>query len=218
MNQLIIHRSLQTVQLVHPAQPATRKHRKSRIERYRFIVNILLYSMVLASCFEFNHREAWNLSYRLMEILGYVLVGMGILGRLWCGMYVFGRKSKKLCKTGPYSVCRNPLYFFSFITGMGVAAQSNSPVVLIAFAAIFWGYYFLVIKSEEKGLAALFGREYEKYLQTVPCIIPRPRRYHSPENMIVSSRAFLPAMAKSIWPVLLVASADLIEMLKGLRG
>jgi protein-S-isoprenylcysteine O-methyltransferase Ste14 len=195
-------------------RPVPTIHRKSRIERYRSLVNVLLYSLVFASCLLGGYPKGWRLSYRLLEILGFIVVVLGVLGRVWCGMYVWGRKSRELCKAGPYSVCRNPLYIFSFATGMGIAAQCHSIAVMAAFASIFWGYYYLVIKEEEKGLASLFGSEYLDYCKAVPRLVPQLRRYHTPEMILVPFRAFFPVMVKSAWPVLLAAAAELIGVLK----
>jgi hypothetical protein len=120
---------------------------------------------------------------------------------------------KELCRDGPYSICRNPLYLFSFIAGIGVAAQCHSRVVMIVFASIFCGYYFLVIKAEEKRLAALFGDEYEEYCRAVPRIIPRFRIYRTSETISVPMKDFFPAMVKGLWPIMAAAAAELIQIL-----
>jgi protein-S-isoprenylcysteine O-methyltransferase Ste14 len=196
-----------------PIRSGTSRHGKSRIERSRHLVNIFLYALIFGSCAIFKHSTTWPLAYRCLEILGYIAIVVGTIGRLWCGQYVFGRKEKELCREGPYSVCRNPLYLFSFISGMGVAAQCHSSVVMIVFASIFCGYYFLVIKSEEKRLAALFGDEYEDYCRTVPRIIPRFGIYRTAETISVPMKVFLPGMVKSLWPIMAAAAAELIQIL-----
>jgi len=187
---------------------------KKKKRKILYTTNVLLYSVVFASCCLFKHPRTWQLTYRLIEILGYIVIVAGTLGRLWFGIYLFGRKSKELCRSGPYSICRNPLYIFSFITGMGVAAQCHNIAVMGVFASIFWGYYYFVIKAEEKGLATLFGNEYGDYCKAVPRIIPRLHQYRTPEMILVPIQAFFRALVKSVGPALLVAAAQLIEIVK----
>jgi protein-S-isoprenylcysteine O-methyltransferase Ste14 len=196
-----------------PIKSGTSRHGKSRIERSRQLVNIFLYSLIFGFCAISKHSTIWPLAYRCLEILGYIAVVVGTVGRLWCGQYIFGRKKKELCRDGPYSVCRNPLYLFSFIAGVGVAAQCHSSVVMIVFASLFCGYYFLVIKSEERRLAGLFGDEYDDYCRTVPRVIPRLGIYRTAETISVPMKVFLPAMMKGLWPIMAAEAAELIQIL-----
>jgi protein-S-isoprenylcysteine O-methyltransferase Ste14 len=188
--------------------------KKSPIERYRGVVNVLLYSTILLSCILSDHHKTSFLTYELIETLGYLFVGVAILGRLWCGIYLFGKKSKKLCMDGPYSVCRNPLYLFSGMTIVGVGAQSFNIAVMVAVAVIFSGYYYFVIKREERRLETLFGDEYKKYCRAVPRIIPRFRNYQTPETIELPVHVFLPLLARCSWSVFLIGATQLINVLK----
>lgn len=49
----------------------------------------------------------------VLFLLGTILVGIGSLGRMWCSLYIAGYKREQLIADGPYSMCRNPLYFAS---------------------------------------------------------------------------------------------------------
>jgi len=44
---------------------------------------------------------------------GTLLAGVAVTGRAWSLMYISGKKNASLVTVGPYSLCRNPLYFFS---------------------------------------------------------------------------------------------------------
>ena len=69
--------------------------------------------------------------YKSLKILGYALIIGAALGRIWCNIYITGRKDKELCTDGPYSLCRNPLYLFSFIGVVGVMyAIQNIPLLV----------------------------------------------------------------------------------------
>ena len=54
-----------------------------------------------------------------MSILGFVLVVFGSFGRIWASLYIEGNKTKNLVTSGPFSIVRNPLYFFSLIMLLG---------------------------------------------------------------------------------------------------
>jgi protein-S-isoprenylcysteine O-methyltransferase Ste14 len=43
--------------------------------------------------------------------------------RLWCSLYISGYKNSQLITSGPYSLCRNPLYFFSFVGFAALCAR-----------------------------------------------------------------------------------------------
>jgi protein-S-isoprenylcysteine O-methyltransferase Ste14 len=68
--------------------------RKSGVERYRKAVNVGLYAMVFLVFLvngPVNHRL-----FRFIELVGYLFLIVGIIGRIWCGIYIAGRKSKAL--------------------------------------------------------------------------------------------------------------------------
>ena len=68
-------------------------------------------------------------------LMGIILAGIAALGRLWCSLYIAGYKTDTLITEGPYSMCRNPLYFFSFIGALGVGFASKT--FLIPFIILF---------------------------------------------------------------------------------
>jgi len=61
----------------------------------------------------------------LMLAAGILLAGVGALGRLWCSLYIGGRKTHELVSAGPYGWCRNPLYLFSLIGALGVGLSTR---------------------------------------------------------------------------------------------
>lgn len=105
-------------------------------------------------------------------LAGSGLIIAGLLGRLWSTMYVGGKKNSALVKDGPYSMCRNPLYFFSFIAGLGASLTFRNLLLIALYTVVFSFYYPLVIKSEEKRLERLFGDEFRSYRSSTPAFIP----------------------------------------------
>jgi protein-S-isoprenylcysteine O-methyltransferase Ste14 len=209
--------AIETPAVVEPATEKIREHhyRKSAVERYRRWVVWILYAMVFASVLFGQPAPDSNHRFEYAEILGYLLVGLATIGRTWCGLYVFGRKSKELCQDGPYSVCRNPLYLFTFMGAMGVAIGSERILVVIVFALIYCSYYQLVIKFEERRLVKLFGEEYDQYRKKVHRFIPGFRSYRSRERIEINPHFMFRRIAKGLWFFWLFSALEIIKALKG---
>lgn len=111
-----------------------------------------------------------------LEIMGQAFVAAGILGRLWCTLYIGGRKSRTLVTSGPYAVCRNPLYLFSSLLGTGIALLLQNVILLLLFAVLFVLFHALAICGEEENLRQRFGHNYEEYCRDVPRFLPKPWR------------------------------------------
>jgi len=191
------------------------RYKKSSVERYRRLVVWILYAMVFASVLFGQPTQATDHRYEYVEILGYLLIVLATIGRAWCGLYVFGRKSKELCQDGPYSICRNPLYLFTFMGAMGVAVGSERILVVIVFALIYCSYYLLVIKFEERRLGKLFGKEYEQYCSKVRRFMPGFRDYRSRKRIEINPHHVFKRIAKGMWFFWLFTALEIIKALKG---
>lgn len=119
--------------------------------------------------------------HETIEMIGIVLIVIGIAGRLWSTLYIGGRKSRSVVTDGPYSITRNPLYVFSSIAAIGVGAQMGSITAAIGFGAACAAAFHLVILREEKYLSANLGADYSAYLARVPRFFPKPSLYHEGE-------------------------------------
>jgi protein-S-isoprenylcysteine O-methyltransferase Ste14 len=75
----------------------------------------------------------WATIHESVEAIGLALILICIAGRCWCTLYIGGRKGAELVDIGPYSLCRNPLYFFSFLGAAGVGAQTGALTVALLF-------------------------------------------------------------------------------------
>jgi protein-S-isoprenylcysteine O-methyltransferase Ste14 len=190
------------------------KHSKSAVERYRKLFARTLFTIIIATdIFSPPPPERDDL-FEYMEILSYLLVAVATMGRLWCGIYVSGRKTEELCRDGPYSICRNPLCLFSFLGGMGVMPASDYIALMIVFAAISCFYYFLVVKYEEKRLSHLYGQEYERYCARTHRFMPAFRNYWSREQMGVNPHLIFRAIMKNMWFFWLLFGLEIINTLK----
>ena len=54
------------------------------------------------------------------RIAGLLLMAGAALGRVWVSAFIAGSKDQRLVTTGPYALCRHPLYALSLLGGIGV--------------------------------------------------------------------------------------------------
>lgn len=139
----------------------------------------------------------------ILFLVGCLCVGAAMAGRMWCAQYIAGYKNDVLVREGPYSVCRNPLYFFSFLGGIGVGLCTESLTLTVLLVLLFAVMYIPVIHTEEARLHRLFGEPYSAYIREVPRFSRNGRSTMNLRN-IQSNRKFsatLPATSSgSSWP------------------
>lgn len=145
--------------------------------------------------------------------VGVVLAAVAALGRTWCSMYIAGYKGRVLVTEGPYSVCRNPLYLFSLLGGVGLGLTTKSVTVPLIFLCGFGLYYPLVIRREERALREEFGRDYEAYARVTPRFLPRFSLLREPPQYVVEPRVFRAHLLSAAWFVWLIALAVVVEAL-----
>lgn len=124
----------------------------------------------------------WGFERFTLAMLGYVLVICGVMGRVYCSVYIGGRKNDVIVREGPFSVVRNPLYVFSFIALVGVGLQSGMFTLTALLIAAFVMYYKVVVDKEEAFLSHKFGESYETYRKEVPRWIPDLDQWKEPEH------------------------------------
>ncbi len=148
----------------------------------------------------------------LLFLTGTILAGVAATGRIWCSVYISGYKIKHLVNYGPYSMCRNPLYFFSFIGAVGVGMTTGTffvPAIIFIFFAI---YYPRVIRKEEERLLSVHGEEYLKYRESTPAFIPSFRSFHEPEDHTVKPAILRRRLIDAVWFVWLVGLIGLVRI------
>lgn len=120
------------------------------------------------------------------DLLGFILFAVGAGFRFWATLYIGGRKGDELARLGPYSICRNPLYFGTFLMLASLVVFLQS--LTLALGAVFVAavYLGITVRSEERRLGSRFGRQYSDYCEQVPRFIPNFRRYRSPEAVEVN--------------------------------
>ena len=114
-----------------------------------------------------------------------------VLGRAWCSLYIGGRKKQEIVSSGPYSLCRNPLYVFSFVGAFGIGAQTGSLSVGASFAVACWVVFRIVAAREETFLQTAFGDAYRTYFARTPRFLPNPRLWRDEAELSVRPAFFL---------------------------
>lgn len=150
----------------------------------------------------------------VMEWLGIFLVVVCILGRTWSSFYIGGRKNQEIVRIGPYSVCRNPLYLFSFIGAAGVGAQFGSLTVIVFCVAIAWLVFYLVVRKEERALTARYGDTYRAYTAEVPRFLPRLSLWKNVDTLTISLRAVMMTFLDACVFLVAIPMADGIRFLQ----
>lgn len=147
----------------------------------------------------------------LMLFLGIFLVCIAFAGRLWCSLYIAGYKTDRLVTSGPYSMCRNPLYFFSFLGAMGVGLATETFMIPLLILTAFWIYYPLVIKNEEKDLMAAHSADFSAYVNQVPRFFPNPSLLKEPEAYTVKPIIFKKHIFDVLWFGWILGFLEIIE-------
>jgi protein-S-isoprenylcysteine O-methyltransferase Ste14 len=97
-----------------------------------------------------------------------VLIGLAI--RSWAAGVI--NKTKVLATTGPYRLCRHPLYLGSLMMMFGFCVLVGSLVdACVVFGPVL-SIYLLTIQREERRLAARYGAAWTSYAAVAPQFFP----------------------------------------------
>lgn len=148
------------------------------------------------------------------ELMGFVLLTIAAFGRVWCLMFIAGRKSQELTTEGPYSVVRNPLYVFSFLGAIGLGLAVENLILTGVLAILFAITYPITVAHEEATLQSLFGPAYMAYCQTTPRWFPDWSLYRQPQTLVVSPMTVLRGMIDAMWFLWIFLAWEIIELLR----
>lgn len=130
-------------------------------------------------------------AHELMEITGVCLIFLCIVGRMWSILYVGSKKNRELVMAGPYSMTRNPLYFFSSLGAVGIGLIYGSLVIALALALLVYGILTVTAAKESNHLRSLFGPQYEAYERRTPSFWPRASLYREASELNFSPKALM---------------------------
>lgn len=157
----------------------------------RLVLAILVLAMISALLFGQSLFPPETPIHEGIEMVGVLLIFLGIAGRLWSTLYIGGRKSAEVVAGGPYSITRNPLYVFSSVAAAGVGAQMGSFMAALGFAALCAIAFHFVILREEKFLIEALGAPYKAYVARVPRFLPKLSLYEEGDTGTFKPRLLL---------------------------
>jgi protein-S-isoprenylcysteine O-methyltransferase Ste14 len=159
-------------------------------------------------------RSRWAFDERIhtsIEMAGLALVAIAIVGRVWCSMYLGGRKKRMVVNTGPFSIVRNPLYVFSVIGAAGVGLFTGSFVIAFMLAFVIWFVFDGVISREEQYLRENLGEPYLEYLSSTPRWIPAFSQWSSAETLEVRPNLMWRTLRDALWFVIAFPLLEVLE-------
>ena len=180
---------------------------KYRIKITQFLGTIL-FLLIL-----FSHKNLEDIPAiaDIIFICGITLVGIGTIGRIWCALYISGYKDRILIQSGPYSICRHPLYFFSLLGGLGIGLATETLTIPVIILIGFILFYPLLMNHEEKSLSKTFGKEFQSYSQRTPKFFPKFSLFNMPEEYTVDTKVFTRALIRSFFFIWMIGLLELIE-------
>ena len=185
----------------------------SEMGRYQRRRRVLLALLIGAFCalLIFGGSPHDELTHERIEAHGIALILIGIGGRLWSILYIGGRKSAEVVATGPYSVMRNPLYFFSTVAAVGIGTQTGSAIVAVASAVLCAAAFHIVTLREERHLMTVLGAPYKDYVARVPRFFPNPRLYRDQAEVTFTPRIFNHTLRDGLMFLVSIPFFELIE-------
>ena len=169
-------------------------------ERFRLTISqIWIVAICCLALFSQSHWIETEIFEESMSAVALLLTAVGCLGRIWSLAHIAGRKNDQLVLVGPYSMCRNPLYLFSFIAAVGIGLSTCTFTIPVLIAVGFAALYPSVIRTEEQRLSSLYGETFEAYCLSTPKFFPSFRNYQPASQLLVDMRAFGRGVLDSGW-------------------
>lgn len=189
-----------------------------KIHTVQAIRKIVFYVATVFGVFVFavttSRAPSGSRIHEFIEWIGVVLIVACILGRTWSSLYIGGRKIEEFVQVGPYSVMRNPLYFFSCVGAVGVGMQVGSVLLGLITGAVAYAVFYVVVLREEELLGERYGAAYEAYLARVPRFFPNPRLWHDEPTLTIRPPRVLATFGDALVFLLAVPIAEGFEYLQ----
>jgi protein-S-isoprenylcysteine O-methyltransferase Ste14 len=186
-------------------------NRKYRILLLRLI--FLPIGVLLTICIAPSWKlETWT--EFVVEFLGYTFILTGLVMRNWATLYIGGKKSKELVTSGPYSICRHPLYWGTFFLGIGVGLCFENIPLMAALLIVLGPIHYITAVFEEVNLEQKFPTEYAAYKRQTPRLFPRFGNYRSEPLVTVSIAAIRRVSIETIVILMIPQLEDFIEQLR----
>lgn len=183
---------------------------KIRIGALRIGAALLVPLLVLTPpCF-----PADGLAIEAMKLLGTALLLACVLGRLWAILYIGRHKNRGVVTDGPYSITRNPLYFFSTLGAFGFGLMFGKLSLALLLGTTVFAILYATARREQAFLATEFGTDYAAYAARVPMFVPEPGLFATEAAVTFSPRAVGQNLRDAL---VFLAAIPLAEVAESLR-
>lgn len=150
----------------------------------------------------------------VVELIGFVLLCIAAFGRIWCLVFIGGKKNGVLLTAGPYSIVRNPLYVFTFLGVVGFGLAVENPLLAFVLGILFATYSPFIVRREEKHLASVFGVVFQAYCARTPRWIPDFQLYREPQTMTVYPGKIREGIFDAMWFLWAFLGWEALEVLR----
>ena len=165
---------------------STRLRNQGFINHHRKLVFRLL--AILLAAYLFYAPNLWPLNAIAIawtQAAGVLLLFAGIIGRTFATISIGGHKDKIIMKTELYSICRNPLYFSSFLIGIGIGLLTSRMDFTLLVAAGYLAIFYPMMRNEAKLLKQNFS-DFAEYEQNVPLFFPKFSLWNNRKNFEIN--------------------------------
>jgi protein-S-isoprenylcysteine O-methyltransferase Ste14 len=180
----------------------------------KLVLGVVIAGVIAAFAVTASSHPEGEVTHETIEWVGILMMVVCIAGRSWASLYIGGRKITEFVTLGPYSVMRNPLYFFSILGAVGAGAQLGSIYAGLFCGIVVWAVFAVVVRSEERLMSRLYGAEFEAYKHRVWRFIPNPRLWRDVPTMLVMPSRALRTFGDGMFLLLSVPLAECIERLQ----
>lgn len=123
-----------------------------------------------------------------------------------------------MLQDGPYSMTRNPLYFFSTVAVAGIGLMFGA----VGYALLLGGAVGLILwmtaRREAAFLSGHFGPEFDAYAARTPFFIPDPRLYHSRPVITFETATLRRNLFDAFVFLAFIPLVELVDELKSVLG
>jgi protein-S-isoprenylcysteine O-methyltransferase Ste14 len=157
----------------------------------RLRATFAIYLALIAATAVIGPREIPLAWHYLTGAVGFLCVALACLGRIWCSLFIAGHKDEVLVTTGPYALCRHPLYSLSILGALGLGLTSRSALLCVLVVTLITALVVYAASCEEQFLADAFPDEFKAYVAATPNKwIPKSTRDSVPTTLDVRPAVF----------------------------
>jgi len=134
----------------------------------RLRATFAIYLALIAATAVIGPREIPLGWHYLTGAVGFLCVALACLGRIWCSLFIAGHKDEVLVTSGPYALCRHPLYSLSILGALGLGLTSRSALLCVLVVILITALVVYAASCEEQFLADSFPDEFKAYVAATP--------------------------------------------------